>query len=149
MEEIDSSLVAKFRESIGLFKLDDSQEAAVVNCIATSACYHNYSVKLLWGPPGTGKTKTVASLLLALLRMMCRTLTCAPTNVAVVGVTRRLLSLVREASKYGTYGLGDIVIYGNADKMKIDDHKDLLDIYLTYRISFFFELFVPSFGVEK
>ncbi|KAK1402147.1 putative helicase MAGATAMA 3 [Heracleum sosnowskyi] len=146
LEEVNSSLLAKFRESIGLFKLDDSQEAAVVNCIATSACDHHHSVKLLWGPPGTGKTNTVASLLFVLLKMSCRTLTCAPTNVAVVGVTRRLLSLVEKASKYDTYGLGDIVIYGNAEKMKIDDHKDLLDIFLTYRVSCFLSFLCPLFG---
>ncbi|WOH15111.1 hypothetical protein DCAR_0934648 [Daucus carota subsp. sativus] len=134
VQEINSSISTKYGETIGSFKLDDSQEAAVVSCVATSRCFHHHSVKLLWGPPGTGKTKTVASLLFMLLRMKCRTLTCAPTNIAVVGVANRLMSLVREASVYGTYGLGDIVLFGNVVKMKIDDHKDLRDIFLTNRV---------------
>lgn len=145
-EEISSSILTKYRETIDFFKLDDSQEAAVVNCIATSTCFHHNSVKLLWGPPGTGKTKTVASLLFMLLRMKCRTLTCAPTNIAVVGVTNRLMSLVREVSVYDTYGLGDIVLYGNKIKMKIDDHKDLPDIFLTNRVLCYLSFLSPFTG---
>jgi replication-associated recombination protein RarA len=46
-------------------------------------CHHS-NVKLIWGPPGTGKTKTVACLLFSLLKLKTRTLTCAPTNTAVL-----------------------------------------------------------------
>ncbi|KAL3527377.1 hypothetical protein ACH5RR_012033 [Cinchona calisaya] len=117
------------------FGLDKSQETAVLNCIATKDCHHQNTVKLIWGPPGTGKTKTVASLLFALLQMKCRTLTCAPTNVAVLGVTKRLMTLVRPTSECDTYGLGDIVLFGNGERMKIDDYEELFDVFLDYRIS--------------
>ncbi|KAL9160629.1 hypothetical protein ABFS82_08G213000 [Erythranthe guttata] len=89
--ETESLRVSKSRENINSFGLDDSQKAAVLNCIALTECRHENRVKLIWGPPGTGKTKTVASLIFALLKMKCRTVTCAPTNVAVVGVTKRLM----------------------------------------------------------
>lgn len=145
-EVINSSMLTKYGETIDSFKLDDSQKPAVVDCIATSTCFHHHSVKLLWGPPGTGKTKTVASLLFMLLRMKCRTLTCAPTNIAVVGVTNRLMGLVREVSMYGSYGLGDIILYGNEVKMKIDDHEDLLDIFLTNRVSCYQSFLSPFTG---
>ncbi|KAM7515937.1 hypothetical protein LguiA_005520 [Lonicera macranthoides] len=126
--------ISKLIEPIRSFKLDHSQEAAVLNCIATRECNHNNSIKLIWGPPGTGKTKTVGSLLFALLKMKCRTLTCAPTNVAVLGVTSRLMSLVSGFLEYDTYGLGDIVLFGNGERMKIDDHEELLEVFLDYRI---------------
>ncbi|KAG5534415.1 hypothetical protein RHGRI_022515 [Rhododendron griersonianum] len=92
-------------------------------------------VKLIWGPPGTGKTKTVASLLFVLLRIKCRTLTCAPTNIAVFEVASRLMSLVSRALEYDTYGLGDIVLFGIGERMKIDDHEDTLGIFLDFRMN--------------
>lgn len=91
------------------FGLDGAQQEAVLSCIATKECVHRNTVKLIWGPPGTGKTKTVASLLYVLLKMKCRTLTCAPTNIAVLGVTKRLMQHVRDGLEFDTYGLGDII----------------------------------------
>lgn len=117
------------------FRLDKSQETAVLDCITTKECHHQNSVKLIWGPPGTGKTKTVASLLFLLLQMKCRTLTCAPTNVAVLGVANRLMTLVRTSLECDTYGLGDILLFGNGERMKIDDYEELLDVFLDYRVS--------------
>ncbi|XP_011014219.1 PREDICTED: LOW QUALITY PROTEIN: helicase SEN1-like [Populus euphratica] len=75
---------ACIRDALQTFNLNSSQEAAVLSCIHTARCCHHYSVKLLKGPPGTGKTKTASCLLHSLLRMKCRTLTCAPTNIAVL-----------------------------------------------------------------
>lgn len=95
-------------------------------------------MKLIWGPPGTGKTKTVATLLFALLNLGCKTVVCAPTNTAVVGVASRLLALVKESSPSGhsTYGLGNIVLSGNRVRMGIDSkNNDLLDVFLEHRIS--------------
>ena len=67
--------------------LNESQEDAIVSCIGLSECQHQSTVKLIWGPPGTGKTKTGGLLLFSLLKLKCRTLTCAPTNIAVLQVT--------------------------------------------------------------
>jgi replication-associated recombination protein RarA len=79
-------------------------------------CNHKLSVELIWGPPGTGKTKTTNTLLFTLLRMGYRTLTCAPTNVAITEVASRVLKLVKEsfeAEDFGIdalcYSLGDIL----------------------------------------
>ncbi|XP_058179719.1 helicase sen1-like [Rhododendron vialii] len=134
LEEIDRDVEYEVRNATSTFKLDDSQQGAVLSCVATGKCHHQNTVKLIWGPPGTGKTKTVASLLFVLLRIKCRTLTCAPTNIAVLGVTSRLMSLVSHALEYDTYGLGDIVLFGNGERMKIDNHEDILDVFLDYRV---------------
>ncbi|KAL5102079.1 hypothetical protein RYX36_006406 [Vicia faba] len=63
--------------------LNDSQEEAVSSCVGMLNCCHA-NTKLIWGPPGTGKTKTVACLLFSLLKLKTRTLTCAPTNTAIL-----------------------------------------------------------------
>ncbi|GKC57826.1 putative P-loop containing nucleoside triphosphate hydrolase [Tanacetum coccineum] len=136
----------KIKEALKNFQLDNSQETAVLSCIAARECRHRNTIKLIWGPPGTGKTKTVGSLLFMLLRMKCRTLTCAPTNIAVLGVTKRLMSLVRDSLVYDTYGLGDIVLFGNGDRMKIDDCKDLSDIFLSLRVNILFDCLAPCSG---
>jgi senataxin len=141
-----SVVVSSLGAVIRSFSLNNSQEEAVLNCIAARECYHKNIVKLIWGPPGTGKTKTVGSLLFALLKRNCRTLTCAPTNVAVLEVTTRFLRLVMDSFEYNTYGLGDIVLFGNGERMKIDDRDDLLDVFLDYRAHILSECFAPLSG---
>jgi senataxin len=134
LKEKAVSAPSYLQDMISSYNLNDSQEAAVLSCIGMRDCNHQNPVKLIWGPPGTGKTKTVGVLLHALLKMKCRTLTCAPTNIAVLEVTTRLLRLVRDSLEYDTYGLGDIVLFGNGERMKIDDRKDLHDVFLDHRI---------------
>ncbi|KAF8398737.1 hypothetical protein HHK36_014595 [Tetracentron sinense] len=139
---------SNLRADLHSFNLNDSQMDAVLSSIATRGCNHKKSIKLIWGPPGTGKTKTVGSLLWAFLRMKCRTLTCAPTNIAIVEVTTRLLRLVRDSLQHESYGLGDIVLFGNGERMKIDDHDDLFDVFLDYRVDSLEECFAPHSGWE-
>ncbi|CAN6583043.1 unnamed protein product [Malus baccata var. baccata] len=85
--------------------LNDSQKAAVLNCISLSKCNHRNTIKLIWGPPGTGKTKT--------------------------------------SLDYGKFGLGDIILFGNEERMKIHDHDDLVDVFLDYRTKILAECFAP------
>ncbi|PON87681.1 P-loop containing nucleoside triphosphate hydrolase [Trema orientale] len=126
--------------------LNVSQQDAVLSCIRTIECRHQNTVKLIWGPPGTGKTKTVGFLLHSLLGMKCRTLTCAPTNVAVLEVTERLMKRVRESAKYDTYGLGDIVLFGNGERMKIEERDELCDVFLDHRIDILNHCFASKTG---
>ncbi|KAJ9540921.1 hypothetical protein OSB04_027427 [Centaurea solstitialis] len=137
---------SKMMEALKSFQLDSSQEAAVLSCLAARKCRHQSTIKLIWGPPGTGKTKTVGSLLCMLLRMKCRTLTCAPTNIAVLGVTKRVMSLLRDSLPYKVYGLGDVVLFGNRDRMKIDDCEDLQDIFLNDRVEILADCLAPFSG---
>lgn len=109
-------------------------------------------VKLIWGPPNTGKTKTVATLLFALLNLGCKTVVCAPTNTAVVEVASRLLVLFKgsSSSKHSTYGPGNIVLAGNRGRMGIDGkNQDLLDVFLDHRISKLKELLSPLTGWKQ
>ncbi|RID65690.1 hypothetical protein BRARA_D00872 [Brassica rapa] len=127
-------------------KLNKSQEAAILSCVKTTNCSHKNTVKLIWGPPGTGKTKTVATLLFALLKLRCKTVVCAPTNTAIVEVTQRLLALFKEtcSSELATCGLGSIALSGNRERMGIDKKDDLLNVFLDERIAKLGHLFSPS-----
>ncbi|CAD5327204.1 unnamed protein product [Arabidopsis thaliana] len=133
--------------------LNSSQESAILACLETREIRDKTSVKLIWGPPGTGKTKTVATLLFALLSLSCKTVVCTPTNTAVVAVASRLLALFKESSstEHSTYGLGNIVLVGNRVRMGIDErgNDDLLNVFLDDRISKLGELFSPSNEWER
>ncbi|KAK9989209.1 hypothetical protein SO802_029448 [Lithocarpus litseifolius] len=131
---------------ISSYYLNNSQEAAVLSCVGLRHCYHQNTVKLIRGPPGTGKTKTVGLLLFVLLKIKCRTLTCAPTNSAVLEVTALLLSLVRESLEYDTYGLGDIILFGNSERLRIDGRDDLCDVFLDYHVNVLRKYFASSSG---
>ncbi|KAJ7000259.1 hypothetical protein NC653_010898 [Populus alba x Populus x berolinensis] len=138
---------ARIRDILQSFNLNSSQEAAVLSCIDTARCCHHYSVKLVQGPPGTGKTKTASCLLHSLLRMKCRTLACAPTNIAVVEVAARVVSTVADVVGYETYGMGDIILFGNRERMKVDgDQNDLLHVFLDHRADILEKSFDPSTG---
>jgi hypothetical protein len=89
-------------------------------------------VGLVCGPPGTGKTTTVAVMLQMLLMKEQRTLACAPTNMAVLQVASRLLELIGDSSLSKCYSLGDIVLFGNKDRLQIG--KELSKIYLDDRV---------------
>ncbi|KAK6125905.1 hypothetical protein DH2020_040354 [Rehmannia glutinosa] len=45
-----------------------------------------------------------------------------------------------------TYGLGDIVLFGNGKRMKIDDHEDLYDVFLDHRVIVLAHCFAPQTG---
>ncbi|KAM3684523.1 hypothetical protein ACB098_11G053200 [Castanea mollissima] len=137
---------ADVRYRIRSSDLNDSQKDAVLSCLVTWECHHQSTVKLIWGPPGTGKTKTVGFMLCSLLRMKCRTLTCAPTNTALLEVTQQLLKNVTGSLEYDTYGLGDVVLFGNSERMKIFDCPDLLDVFLDNRVKILYECLVSSSG---
>jgi hypothetical protein len=91
-------------------------------------------VRLIWGPSGIGKTKTVAVMLLVFLRMNKQTLVCAPTNVAIMQVASHLVELIEkyENPEMLPFSFGDIVLFGSQDCMKVG--KKLSKIYLNDRV---------------
>ncbi|CAM0903209.1 unnamed protein product [Alopecurus aequalis] len=107
---------------------------------------HSPSLKLIWGPPGTGKTKTISTILWAMLIKGSRTLTCAPTNTAILEVTSRIVRLVGESSDGSVCFLNDIVLFGNKDRMKIDDSDDLSMVFLDSRAKRLLSCYVPNTG---
>ena len=106
-------------------------------------------MNLIWGPPGTGKTKTIGALLFALWKMKCRTLTCTPTNNAVVEVAARVVGLVTSSLEYDTYGIGDIVLFGNSERMKIGGFQELDQVFLEHRVSVLADCLSPTSGWRR
>ncbi|CAH9131432.1 unnamed protein product [Cuscuta epithymum] len=140
-----SSSSAKNIEDSLLAKLNESQANAVLTCLERMKCHHISHVDLIWGPPGTGKTSTVSILLFMLLKKQCRTLICAPTNVAITQVASRVLRLAQECYKDESseknliYPLGDVVLFGNKDRLKLGEYIE--EIYLDYRVERLHECF--------
>ncbi|CAL4940369.1 unnamed protein product [Urochloa decumbens] len=127
-----SNSLDEIKDGLCKFKLNDSQRDAVASCILASECSHRSSVGLVWGPPGTGKTTTVAVMLQMLLMKEQRTLACAPTNMAVLQVASRLLELIGDFSPKQRYSLGDIILFGNKDRLQIGEL--LSKVYLDDRV---------------
>ncbi|KAI3913131.1 hypothetical protein MKW98_007147 [Papaver atlanticum] len=132
-----------------LLALNESQRAAVLGTISAVQCKHRSSVKLVWGPPGTGKTKTISILLYSLLSMNCRALACAPENITVAELAIRILNLHKDAcesnlgkNKSGC-SLGDFLLFGNVNRLELCD--DLGKIYVDHRV----ESFDPLTGWKK
>jgi AAA domain len=124
------------------WSLNDSQLNAVLDC-ASSRQKLTSSLKLIWGPPGTGKTKTISMILIAMLIKNSRTVTCAPTNTAVVEVASRLQRLVEDSSDLFQ---GDVVLFGNKDRMRID--AGLSKIFLEDRAARLLKCFMPHTGIR-
>jgi hypothetical protein len=131
-------------------KLNESQTEAVLACLHKIHCNHKAAVELIWGPPGTGKTKTTSALLFSLLRMGFRTLTCAPTNAAITAVASCTLKLVKESFETDNgigalfFPLGDILLFGSKERLQLG--SDIEEIHLDYRVKRLTECLGPLTG---
>jgi hypothetical protein len=80
-------------------KLDDSQKAAFDASI-------DNDISFIWGPPGTGKSFTLASIIMALFEMgEDTTAVCCLSNVAVDQLLNKVIDLIEEEKFNMTPGL--------------------------------------------
>ncbi|KAF3967220.1 hypothetical protein CMV_008761 [Castanea mollissima] len=117
IEENYSAAFAAISSRMCSSDLYASQKDAVLSCLVTSECNHQNTVKLIWALQELGKPRQL-----------------------------RLLKNVTESLEYDTYGLGDVVLFGNGKRMKILDHHNLLNIFLDNRVSILHECLVSSSG---
>ncbi|CAL5025811.1 unnamed protein product [Urochloa decumbens] len=134
-------------DDLGLekFNLNGSQLSAVADCVSAMDDQSS-TIKLLWGPPGTGKTKTISTILWAMLIKGRKALACAPTNTAVLEVAARIVKLVSESANGSLCFLNDIILFGNKNNMKMDDDNDLSLVFLESRAARLLPCFVPNTG---
>ncbi|GJZ42424.1 UvrD-like helicase, ATP-binding domain, P-loop containing nucleoside triphosphate hydrolase [Tanacetum coccineum] len=130
-------------------QLNESQKTAVMVALCKTQCCHTLYVEQIRGPPGTGKTLTASVLLFILLQMKQRTLTCAPTNVAILQSASRMLSLVRESSKTtissgGFFcSVGDLLLFGSKERLEVSTDSDIEEIYLEHWVKSIVECLGP------
>ncbi|XP_066344368.1 helicase sen1-like [Miscanthus floridulus] len=139
----DADVAAK----LSTFKLNDSQTESILSCVKATRQQDGASkFSLIWGPPGTGKTKTISVLLLLLLtsQTKCRVLTCAPTNTAISQVASRLLTLWKQHAAADRGCHGDLLLFGNRERMAVDG--DLGEIFLDTRVKRLKKCFSPATG---
>lgn len=141
-----TSISSYYVNNLEKFKLNKSQFDVVKDCLSTiyDQNLKSTTIKLIWGPPGTGKTKTISSLLYILLQKNHKTLACAPTNTAIKEVTTRLLKLVKESSSQEQFRLGDLALFGNSKRMKINN--DLSEVFIEDRVKRLQTVFAPLTG---
>ncbi|XP_073359301.1 uncharacterized ATP-dependent helicase C29A10.10c-like [Aegilops tauschii subsp. strangulata] len=140
---------------LSAFGLNESQTGAILSCVSAvqrggGGGDVSSKVSLIWGPPGTGKTKTTTLLLLSAMKMKWRVLTCAPTNTAVCQVASRLLALMRQhpdPDACAGRGHGDLLLFGNRQRMHITN--DLDHIFLDTRVKLLSECFSPVTGWRR
>ncbi|KAB8115998.1 hypothetical protein EE612_056900 [Oryza sativa] len=65
-------------DSSYLEKYNEEQQCAMTCIMSKVGCHHNHSVDLVWGPPGTGKTRLAAGLAICMLNLRLRILVCVP-----------------------------------------------------------------------
>ncbi|EMS47183.1 hypothetical protein TRIUR3_15389 [Triticum urartu] len=128
---------------LSTMNLNNSQNDAILNCISAMLSNSSSSLSLIWGPPGTGKTKTITVLLWLMRKQKNGTLTCAPTNLAVKQVASCFLRLSKE-NPLDTSCLGDVLLFGNKHRMCVED--DLKEIYLHDRVRKLLVCFAPLTG---
>nr|GEX68374.1 UvrD-like helicase, ATP-binding domain, P-loop containing nucleoside triphosphate hydrolase [Tanacetum cinerariifolium] len=145
----DNISTPKFNPHL-LLNLNESHKTAVRKALCKMECSHTLSVEQIWGPPGTGKTLTVSVLLFILLQMKQRTLTCAPTNVAILQLASRMLSLVRESSKTtiasgdSFCSVGDLLLFGSKERLEVS--TDIEETHLEHRVKSIAECLGPVTG---
>ncbi|KAI3883202.1 hypothetical protein MKX03_017662 [Papaver bracteatum] len=149
------SICSNKDDARSLSVLNKSQAAAVISSVSAVQCSSHKSspIQLVWGLPGTGKTKTLSVLLCILLKRSYRVLTCAPTSIALTEVVSRVLRLVKEP--YSMYqrqeksfcALGDLLLIGSRTEFGMCD--DLKEIWLDYRVDKLAECFAPQTGWKQ
>ncbi|KAK7400973.1 hypothetical protein VNO78_12282 [Psophocarpus tetragonolobus] len=131
-----------------LSELNESQVKAISACLSGINCDHNSVVKLIWGPPGTGKTRTLGTLLFALMKIKYRVLVCASTNVAIKEVVSRVVNIMKESHSKESgdlfCSLGEVLLFGNHERLKVGE--DVEDVYLDHRVEKLSKCFSPSTG---
>ncbi|KAE8806381.1 putative ATP-dependent helicase [Hordeum vulgare] len=136
---------------LSTFGLNESQIGAILTCVSAverGGGGPSSKVSIIWGPPGTGKTRTIGVLMLSAMKLKWRVLTCAPTNTAVCQVASSLLALRRQhPDPNACAGHGDLLLFGIRKRMPIDD--DLNNIFLDTRMKLLTDCFSPETGWRR
>jgi ATP-dependent RNA/DNA helicase IGHMBP2 len=98
-------------------KLNESQQQAIGTIL------QNEPITILHGPPGTGKTTTLAEAILQLLKTGEKVLVAAPSNAAVDNMAKVLIQQGVRLLRIGNTSKVDEAIFANTPEGKLNNSK--------------------------
>lgn len=109
--------------TFGEFTPDNSQEQALHMALGSEVTY-------IIGPPGTGKTSTLAAIAFAHLRQGRTVLVAAHTNIAVDNAIMKLCEICHKTGATAELQDGHIVRYGTPHHKSLSENREYEDVYL-------------------
>jgi len=109
--------------TFGRFSPDDSQNQAIQMALGSQITY-------IVGPPGTGKTSTLAAIAFAHLCEGHTVLIAAHTNIAVDNAIMKLADICHETGTLDALRKGYVVRYGTPQHRNLIEDSKYEDIYL-------------------
>jgi ATP-dependent RNA/DNA helicase IGHMBP2 len=103
-------------------QLNESQQKAI------SAILQNENITVLHGPPGTGKTTTLAEAIVQLVRAGEKVLVSAPSNTAVDNISKVLIQKGLKILRVGNASKADEEIFSHTPEGKLSDGKQQKEI---------------------
>ena len=100
--------------------LNRSQQEAIESVFQTGTNVNLPLIQIIKGPPGTGKTNTLVSLLRCLYESGLHVLACAPTNAAIYELLLRCCQVDEFPKRYA-----DFIIVGRRNRLGIDETNPL------------------------
>uniref|UniRef100_A0A0E0J507 DNA2/NAM7 helicase-like C-terminal domain-containing protein n=1 Tax=Oryza nivara TaxID=4536 RepID=A0A0E0J507_ORYNI len=94
-------------DSSYLDKYNEEQQCAMTCIMSKVGCHHSHSVDLVWGPPGTGKTRLAAGLAICMLNLRLRILVCVPLKREI----HIFLKSLQE--NYPSFNIGKALVLNN------------------------------------
>jgi ATP-dependent RNA/DNA helicase IGHMBP2 len=103
-------------------QLNQSQQKAI------SAILQNENITVLHGPPGTGKTTTLAEAIVQLVKAGEKVLVSAPSNTAVDNISKVLIQKGLKILRVGNATKADKEIFSHTPEGKLSDGKQQKEI---------------------
>ncbi|MDQ2863377.1 MAG: AAA family ATPase, partial [Bacteroidota bacterium] len=103
-------------------QLNESQQKAI------AAILQNENMTVLHGPPGTGKTTTLAEAIVQLVKAGEKVLVSAPSNTAVDNISKVLIKKGLKILRVGNAGKADEEIFSHTPEGKLADGKQQKEI---------------------
>lgn len=120
-----SSSPGKLKSGVVTFinkRLNKSQQEAV------AACLQNEQITIVHGPPGTGKTTTLAEAIIQLIRAGEKVLVSAPSNTAVDNISKELIQNGIKLLRVGNTSKVDETIFSHTPEGKLSNSKQQKEI---------------------